>query len=160
MLRKIITSTCVFLFLLTTGCIGPLKESVQSEPPSPYLSRAEAGDADAQYQLGRAYARNAGEDSRPERAIYWLCRAAVQGHVAAQYELGGWYERSGAGGARGSRYLSDFGSAYFWYTAAASQGEDKAFAARARVIKDMEPGEIVEAKRRATRWRQATCVKP
>lgn len=51
---------------------------------------AEAGDAEAQYQLTLAYAERRG-DGDTERALTWLNRAANQGHPAAMADLGTLY---------------------------------------------------------------------
>ena len=56
--------------------------------------------------------------------------------------------------------LSNRGSAYFWYTAAASQGNDEALINRDSLAVDMDNKEIADIKRRATRWQQAVCVEP
>lgn len=119
--------------------------------------RAQSGDIDAQYQLGEKYADGAFPNT-PE-AIYWLCLAARDGHVPAQMRLAMLYEDLGSGGG-GDGKLSNAGSAYFWYTAAASQGDDLAFTRREALEAGMDASEVAEVKRKATRWQQAGCVKP
>lgn len=153
--RKLTTALSVTL--LMTACGASMKQKLTAEMPSPYRTSAEAGDAEAQYKLGLAYAANTGSDKHRRQAIYWLCSAAVQGHASAQYELGQLYAGNVA---PGEGELGNRASAYFWFTAAASQGEVAALDARAMVAKDMEPANILEAKQRATRWRQAQCGKP
>jgi TPR repeat protein len=121
---------------------------------------AQSGDVDARYQLGTQYADGAPPNA--PQAIYWLCLAAREGHVSAQMRLARLYEDqpgSGGGGA-GSGKLSNPGSAYFWYTAAASQGDDQAFARREALEARMDESEVAEVKRRATRWQQAGCLEP
>ena len=132
-----------------------------SEPKSELEQRALSGDVDAEYQLGRQYATS-GMAQEPQ-AIYWLCRAAKEGHIPAQLELAMLYADDAKAGNNtkgdGSR-LSTWGNAYFWYTAAASQGSEKALSGREHVASNMDEGEIMEVKRKATRWQQAVCVKP
>ncbi|MDJ0956595.1 MAG: hypothetical protein QNI91_07050 [Arenicellales bacterium] len=132
-----------------------------AEPKSELEQRAQSGDIDAEYQLGRQYAAS-GLSQEPQ-AIYWLCRAAKEGHVPAQLELAMFYAEDAKTGDNtkgdGSR-LSTWGNAYFWYTAAASQGSEKALTGRDDVAANMDEGEIMEVKRKATRWQQAVCVKP
>lgn len=143
--------------LLITACSASTKQKLTGEMPSPYRTSAEAGDAEAQYQLGLAYAANTGSGKHRGYAIYWLCSAAVQGHASAQYELGQLYADSLT--AREGE-LANRSSAYFWFTAAASQGKLEALDARAMLAKDMQPATILEAKQRATHWAQAQCGKP
>jgi len=140
------------LFACTTNQTGSKPELEQ---------RASAGDTDAQYRLGRKYANSAFPQD-PE-AIYWLCRAAKDGYVPAQLELALLYEEDAKAGivtATESGRLSNRSSAYFWYTAAASQGSEQAFLSRQELAARMDEGEVQEVKRRATRWQQSVCVKP
>ncbi len=133
----------------------------QAETKSELKQRAQAGDIDAQYQLGKRYAHAA--FPQDTEAVYWLCKAAKDGHVPAQLELAGLYEgkaKSGNTGTSGKNRLSTRGSAYFWYTAAASQGSEQAFVSREHLEASMDADEVLEAKRRATRWKQSVCVEP
>lgn len=132
-----------------------------SQPKSELEQRAQSGDVDAEYQLGRRYA--ASDLSQEPQAIYWLCRAAKEGHMPAQLELAMLYAedaKAGNNAKGGGTRLSTWGSAYFWYTAAASQGSEEALSNREDVASNMDEGEIMEVKRKATRWQQAVCVKP
>lgn len=142
-------------------CLSACSSIDSSEPQSELEQRAQSGDVDARYQLGRQYA--ASGPSQEPQAIYWLCSAAKEGHMPAQLELAMLYAEDAKAGknakGNGSR-LSTWGSAYFWYTAAASQGSDKALSGRDDVAANMDEGEIIEVKRKATRWQQAVCVKP
>ncbi len=58
--------------------------------------RAEAGDAEAQYELGNRYLNGAGGAKDPVEAAKWFRKAAEQGNGPASYELGLMY-REGAG---------------------------------------------------------------
>jgi cell division septation protein DedD len=63
--------------------------TVSAAPDMPGLqSRAQAGDAEAEYQLGEAYRSGRGVAPDPETAIMWYRRAAVAGHIRASEELG------------------------------------------------------------------------
>jgi TPR repeat protein len=129
----------------------------KSESKSELEVRAQSGDTDARYQLGTRYADGA-FPNKPE-AIYWLCLAGREGHVPAQMRLARLYEDQGLGGG-GTGKLSNRGSAYFWYTAAASQGDDQAFSRREALEDVMDASEVAEVKRKATRWQQAGCLRP
>ncbi len=141
-----------------TGC-GALSDhrDVTSSPSPAQLGPADAGDIEAQYEVGRYYAQRKYHDE----AVYWLCRAAVRGHLDAQLTLARLYEWRGKGPAvvEGPR-LTNRGSAYFWYTAAAAQGSDEAMQARDALARTMAGDAVSDARRRATRWRQARCVRP
>ncbi|MBW8754760.1 MAG: SPOR domain-containing protein [Sphingomonadales bacterium] len=51
-------------------------------------ARAQAGDAEAQFQMGEAYRAGKGVAADQEAAIMWYRRATAQGHVRASEELG------------------------------------------------------------------------
>lgn len=52
------------------------------------LTRAESGDAPAQYAVGLAFAAGRGVPQDYERARHWYQRAAAQGYAAAENNLG------------------------------------------------------------------------
>jgi TPR repeat protein len=140
--------------------LGACSTTNKSETKSELRQRAQSGDIDARYQLGERYA-DATFANKPE-AIYWLCLAAREGHVPAQMRLAKLFEAEAASGSNdaGKSRLSNKGSAYFWYTAAASQGDDQAFSSREALAGGMDAAEIENVKRKATRWQQAGCVEP
>lgn len=139
------------------ACSGVERSSSTDE----LIQRAQSGDVEAQFQLGKKYSHSI--FSQGPDAIYWFCTAAKKGHVPAQLELATLYEKDAKSGndvaADGGR-LSTLGSAYFWYTAAASQGSEVAFSHRERLATEMDTAEVMDAKQRATRWQQAICVDP
>ena len=51
-------------------------------------ARAQAGDAEAQFQMGEAYRAGRGVTADIETAIMWYRRAAALGHIRASEELG------------------------------------------------------------------------
>ena len=56
--------------------------------PAELRRRAEAGDPDAQYEVGYAYFTGNGTKQSYKRARKWYERAAKQGHAGAQFNLG------------------------------------------------------------------------
>ena len=62
-----------------------------------FTASANAGNAEAQYQLGVMFARGHGVISNVPDAVSWFRRAAEQGHAAAQFELSLAYARPSAG---------------------------------------------------------------
>lgn len=94
---------------------------VQPARPTPaalaeLAARAEAGNAAAQYRLGRIHAAGDGVAANPLRANFWLRKAAETGHASAQYELGRRIE--GGIGAP-----ADWQEASHWLEMAARQGD-------------------------------------
>jgi hypothetical protein len=83
-----------------------------------HQSKANQGDANAQYTLALMYENGTGIPRDPRYAIYWYAKAAQQGHVEAQYRLGTIY-RYGYGD---EVLLLDFKKAVYWITKAAEQG--------------------------------------
>jgi TPR repeat protein len=82
-----------------------------------YHTKANQGDADAQFNLAFLYHRGVGTPRDDRYAIYWYTKAAEQGHVNAQYSLGDLYRRGG-----GEEIQRDYKQAFYWLTKAAEQG--------------------------------------
>ena len=80
------------------------------------ISKAEQGEADAQYHLGSMYYRGEGVPHDDKQAIHWYTKAAEQGHVGAQFILALMYKN-------GQGVPQDFKQAIQWYTKAAEQGD-------------------------------------
>ncbi len=77
--------------------------------------RAEAGDADAQLNLGGAYFKGQGVNRDYAEATKWFLMAAQQGQSLAQFNLGMMY-------ATGEGVAQDHAEAAKWYRASANQG--------------------------------------
>lgn len=72
----------------------PVNDKPWIEPPAPFAvlkDRAESGNAQAQVQLGRAYASGNGVAKDEAEAVRWFRRAAEQGDAAAEDWLGKMY---------------------------------------------------------------------
>jgi TPR repeat protein len=82
-------------------------------------AKAEAGDASAQAELGKAYQDGNGVPQNDALALKWLRKAADQGDASAENGLGVMY-RMGQGVPR------DMDEAFRWYQKAAKQGDPKA----------------------------------
>ena len=76
---------------------------------------AEAGDADAQYMLGKMYYNGKGVDKDDAEAEKWYRLASEQGYAAAQYGLGRMYKS-------GNGVEKDITEAVKWYILAAEAG--------------------------------------
>ena len=80
-----------------------------------YRSRAEAGDAIAQYNLGVLYSAGLGTPVNHKEAMKWYRMAADQGDADAQNNIGiMYYQGQGVG--------KNYSQAFHWYNLAAEQG--------------------------------------
>ena len=79
------------------------------------MSKANAGNAEASFELSRRYDSGDGVDKDPKESVKWLTKAAEAGHVNAQYNLGILYEN-------GDTVRKDVRQAADWYKKAADQG--------------------------------------
>lgn len=96
---------------------------------------AQAGDAEAQYELGRLYGRGLGVEQSYSRAIAWYLEAAKQQHAEAQHLLCLSY-------ATGHGVALDRVKAYAWCTLAIDNGADAARATRALIRQDMSAEQV------------------
>jgi anti-anti-sigma factor len=82
---------------------------------SDYQSAADAGDAAAQFALGKCYEEGRGVDQDFHQALQWYEKSAALGHAAAQHALGTCY-------AYGMEVAQDYQKALGWFQKAAEQG--------------------------------------
>lgn len=85
------------------------------DPQAKMVADAEAGDANAQFDLGIAYVNGIMGQPNYETAVKWIRRAAEQGLPEAQLALGAHYHR-------GEGVSQDYTQAVGWYRKAALQG--------------------------------------
>ena len=86
-----------------------------SEDANVYRARAEQGDAEAQFNLARAYYHGQGVPQDYNGAARWYRKAADQGYAKAEYDLGYMYYK-------GKGVPQDYSEALLWYRKAADQG--------------------------------------
>ncbi len=79
------------------------------------LNIAEHDDADGQYIVGMQYLAGKVRKANGEQAIFWLQKAANQGHTMAQWQLGVCYDT-------GNGVECDHTQAVEWYRLSADQG--------------------------------------
>jgi TPR repeat protein len=77
--------------------------------------RAERGDPEAQYNMGKFFAKGAEVKRNMSEAVKWYRKAAEQGYAMAQYKLGASYYN-------GEGVAPDKAAAARWYRRAAEQG--------------------------------------
>jgi TPR repeat protein len=120
--------SCFFIVVISGVAISqqPAQPSVESRPAAltsasiPALKqRAESGDAQAQFELGRAYEEGKDVPQDDGNAAEWYRKAAEQGNARAENSLGVMY-------ALGHGITRDREEAFRWYRKAAKQGMDEA----------------------------------
>lgn len=84
-----------------------------------YLVKAQAGDVDAQYNLGIMYYHGDGVAKNHDEALKWFHLSAEQGDAEAQFNLGFMY-------GRGEGTAKDHRASMEWFQKAASQGHEGA----------------------------------
>lgn len=81
-----------------------------------WIKAAEAGHAEAQFELAERYSNGTGVDKNPEEAVKWYLKSAEQGYAKAQNVLGNCYNN-------GFGVEQNYELAVKWYLEAAKQGE-------------------------------------
>jgi len=129
--------------IFSTGCVGVAMEGAHitsdMETRDRYMDAALAGDADAQYRVGKSYCCTPKKDVdafyNTRKAIDFLCQAARKQHPQAAFELGKIYSddtidglrllRRAATAIRGDNYENRV-IAYYWYDQANKYGHPEA----------------------------------
>ncbi len=106
------------LFLFCVFWVIAIPAACQSADPVPLaelVRHAESGDAQAQFELGRAYEDGKDTEQDGARAVEWFRKSAAQGNAQAQNSLGVMY-------ALGRAVQRDKEEAVRWYKKSAKQG--------------------------------------
>ena len=105
------------LFLL--GCLAlPVTSIVHAEEieySSTLVEKAQAGDAQAQYELGEAYYQGYGIEENLAEALKWYRKAAAKDNLEAIYSIGYMYDE-------GEAVKEDNVEAMKWLLKAAEKG--------------------------------------
>jgi TPR repeat protein len=114
--------------------------------------KANAGDADAQRDLGPMYYLGEVVPLGNRQAISWFRKAAKQGDADAQWSLGHAYYN-------GQGVSQDYVETYKWLNLAASgasaENQTRYAEFRDARAKEMTPAQIAEAQKLAREWRSA-----
>jgi hypothetical protein len=159
------------------------KPSEEGGENAKYLYKlAEAGNMDAQNQLGLLYYNGRGVPQNFQQASVWFRKAAEQGHAGAQVNLGTlyfsgygvsensqealfWFRKAavqrdalafaklGRMYEQGRKVPRDLVQAHMWYNLSAAHGEKRAVEIRDALAKQMDPGQVAEAQRLAIEWK-------
>ncbi len=114
-MRKILA--LIVLALGVPGvCVALDTTQAQTTAVEQLRARAEQGDAEAQFKLGRMYGKGEGVPQDGVQAVAWFRKAAEQGHAKAQNGLGALY-------GMGQGVPQDWVQAVAWCRKAAEQGE-------------------------------------
>jgi TPR repeat protein len=135
------------------------QKTLSEEELKSLLQKAEQGDAQAQYNLGRMYEEGSGVSQDYAQAMAWWRKAADQGNPSAQCELGVTYWN-------GNWVPEDQVEALKWVSLAADQASVSAARGglavpgsaawlRDVISQDMTPAQIAEAQTRASEWMAA-----
>jgi len=146
-----------------TGNVTPITKP-PPEPSSQVLQAARSGDANAQLELGTAYAAGRGVPEDSVTAYTWLTLAFVNGNKQAESLISELTRRvDSAEIARirwklGEMYADGIGvpqdnvTAYMWHLLAELSGETRSRVARERLARSMTADQKSEAQARASEW--------
>jgi len=125
-MRKLAFLVPIFWLLTTTPARADFDAGMAAYERSDFelamrewLPLAKAGDAEAQYRIGRLFDRGEGVEVNYEEAFAWNRKAANQGHIVAMYNLGVFY-REGEG------TFQDYAQSAAWFRKAAERGHREA----------------------------------
>lgn len=175
----------LLLCALSVSCVSPPPTPIQPLLEGPavvdLLKRAQAGDANAQNELGIHYSEGKGLPQNYFEAKDWFKKAADQGHTGAQVNLGTlyslgqgapfsdhmalfWFQKAadqrnalafaklGMMYERGRGVPQNLVEAHMWYNLSAAYGEKRAAESRNAVAKQMTTDQIAQAEERAKKW--------
>ena len=155
-LRRLALAGMVALLVGAAACA----ETPEPETPDPaqddsieaVRTRAEAGDAVAQFNLGVRYDFGLGVPEDDVEAMAWYRQAAEQGYASAQYSLGFMYST-------GIGVPQDDVEAYKWFNLATTYADEEyreLYADQRDTAADrLTPEQRVEAQRLAREWFEA-----
>ncbi len=173
------------VFSVTLSCTAP-----PPSPPQPLiggpaigevLKRAQAGDPNAQNELGLLYSEGRSLPQNYGEAKDWFKKAADQGHANAQVNLGTlyslgrgapysdhmalfWFQKAaeqrnalafaklGMMYERGRAVPQSLIEAHMWYNLSVAYGEKRAAESRDIIATRMTRSQIAEAEERAKKW--------
>lgn len=135
--------TLLLAIVSMTGCVATALEGANvakdERTRSKNMEAAMAGDAAAQYAVGKSYCCSPNNQVHGiydnNKATEYLCKSARQNYAAAQYMLGDIYSGKTVHGLRLLRRVANAVAgeaidnkniAYYWYTQAANQGDKDA----------------------------------
>ena len=144
-LTAMLLSAALYMSALSTGANADFDKGMAAYEAGDYQTslaewrpQAEAGDTDAQYNLGLMYYEGEGVPQDYAEAAIWYRRAAQQGVADAQNNLGVMYED-------GHGVPQDFVQAHMWYSLAIAQGNRRAIRNRNNLVPNMSSQAVSKA---------------
>lgn len=170
---------------LTSSCAAPPLHPPQALIAGPavgeVLKQAQAGDPNAQNEVGILYSEGRGLPQNYLEAKDWFKKAADQGHAGAQVNLGTlyslgqgapysdhmalfWFQKAaeqrnalafaklGMMYERGRGVPQSLVDAHMWYSLSTAYGEKRAAESRDTVATKMTRSQITESEERAKKW--------
>jgi TPR repeat protein len=120
---KVLALCVLFVSILSNPALGGLEEGVAAYQAGDlplavkeFRTAAEAGNADAQFNMALMYERGIGVGKDEQESVVWYRKSAEQGNSNAQFNLAVMYENG-----RGTAV--DYYQANQWYRKAAVQGD-------------------------------------
>ena len=141
-IRKWSKLACAMLFAVMA--LGACTSGDELEKT--YTAKAQTGDPEAQYQLGRLYFDANGVDHNDKKGTYWIRKAAEQGHPMAQADLGMLY-------AMGLIVRKNLIEADKWLTLSSRQGYGPGTRGMKDLEEKMQKDQIEKAKELADNWK-------
>ena len=130
-----VTIILTAIVVLLSGCVETIykigKKANQIGKSEVIKTKALAGDAEAQYQLGKLYCCGESPDFDNVEALRWWCMSAKNGQRDAMLEVGRLYETSHE--YKGSIIPRNNVMAYTYYVKAVENGNDDAVESLNRV---------------------------
>jgi TPR repeat protein len=118
-----------------------------------YRAAADQGLADAENNLGYAYELGLGVPKDVAMALKWYQAAADQGNDRAELNLGLFYEN-------GVAVPKDLIAAAMWLGLASSMGQEPASTELRKVILQLAPDQVAEARQRMAAWKPTNATTP
>ena len=143
--KSVLSVIFLFLVLAASGEEKTAKTEEAVEAEKTIQERAEAGDADAQLQLGHLYESGEGVPKDFTEAAKWYRKAAEQGNAEAQLYLGCLYSI-------GRGVPKDFAAAYMWFSLAAAGGNKEYGELRGLLEKRMTREQLVKSQKLTGEW--------
>jgi GAF domain/PilZ domain/Sel1 repeat len=133
--------------------VAPVAASATVLPRETYIgadlrdvqSHADAGDAEAEYELGVRYASGIDVNQDYGQAMRWFLQAADQGSARAQGRVA-WWMFLGRGAAQ------DYSKAYYWGLLAQAGGDESGRTMVVNSAPYLSPVQIAEEQRQAENW--------
>ena len=125
------------------------EKTVKAEKPveaeKTIQERAEAGDADAQYNMGMMYDNGDEVPQDKDEAMKWMRKAAEKGNAKAQNNLGGSYYN-------GDGVPQDKAKASMFFNLAAAKGHENGKDNSEQIKKRMTKEQIAEGQKLTREW--------